>query len=278
MKQYTNLINEILENGEVKEDRTGTGTRSVFAHQMRFDLRRGFPLLTLKKVPFKNVVSELIWFLSGDTNIQYLKDNKNPIWNEWATEDGELGPVYGKMWRSWPTTDGKAIDQIQELIDGLKKKPHSRRHIVSGWNPELLPDESISPVENARNGKQALPPCHTLFQFYVSANNELSCQLYQRSADVFLGVPFNIASYSLLTHMIAKECGMTAKEFIWTGGDCHLYSNHKDQVQILLEREELELPTLWLNPEITSIFNYTVDDIAVQNYNSHGFIKAPIAV
>lgn len=278
MKQYTNLINEILENGEVKEDRTGTGTRSIFAHQMRFDLRKGFPLLTLKKVPFKNVVSELIWFLSGDTNIQYLKDNKNPIWNEWATEDGELGPVYGKMWRSWPTTSGKDIDQIQELIDGLKKKPHSRRHIVSGWNPELLPDESISPVDNARNGKQALPPCHTLFQFYVSANNELSCQLYQRSADVFLGVPFNIASYALLTHMIAKECGMVAKEFIWTGGDCHLYSNHKDQVQTLLEREELALPTLWLNPEITSIFNYTVDDIAVENYTSHGFIKAPIAI
>lgn len=278
MKQYTNLINEILENGEVKEDRTGTGTRSVFAHQMRFDLRKGFPLLTLKKVPFKNVVSELIWFLSGDTNIQYLKDNKNPIWNEWATEDGELGPVYGKMWRSWPTTNGKAIDQIQELIDGLKKKPHSRRHIVSGWNPELLPDESISPIENARNGKQALPPCHTLFQFYVSANNELSCQLYQRSCDTALGLPFNIASYALLTHMIAKECNLIAKEFIWTGGDCHLYNNHIEKMKDVILLDEYPLPSLWLNPDITSIFNYTPDDIAVIDYQSHPFVKLPIAV
>jgi thymidylate synthase len=181
MKQYVDLINNIIENGENRADRTGTGTRSIFGHQMRFNLNDGFPLLTLKKVPFKNIVSELIWFLSGDTNIKYLQENKNPIWNEWATDTGDLGPVYGKMWRSWPTTSGETIDQIQDLIDGIKKKPHSRRHIVSGWNPELLPDETISPIENARNGKQALPPCHTLFQFYVSVDNKLSCQLYQRS-------------------------------------------------------------------------------------------------
>lgn len=278
MRQYVNLINEILENGEVRSDRTGTGTKSIFGHQMRFNLNNGFPLLTLKKVPFKNVSSELIWFLNGDTNIKYLQEQKNPIWNEWATEDGELGPVYGKMWRSWPTTSGDTIDQIQELIVGLKNKPHSRRHIVSGWNPELLPDETISPIENARNGKQALPPCHTLFQFYVSNDNRLSCQLYQRSADVFLGVPFNIASYSLLTYMIAKECNLGVKDFIWTGGDCHLYLNHMDQVNTLLTRDDLPLPSLWLNPEVKNIFSYTVDDIKVENYNSHGFIKAPIAV
>lgn len=278
MKQYQDLLQLILKDGEERMDRTGTGTISIFGHQMRFNLKDGFPLVTTKKVPFKNVVSELIWFLSGDTNIQYLKDNKNPIWNEWALENGDLGPVYGKMWRSWPTTDGQAIDQIQQLIDGLKNKPHSRRHIVSGWNPEMLPDETISPLDNVRNGKQALPPCHTLFQFYVNAKNELSCQLYQRSCDSFLGLPFNIASYALLTHMIAKEVNLGVGDFVWTGGDTHLYSNHMDQVNILLQRDPLPLPTLWLNPEVNSIFNYTPEDIKVINYESHSFIKAPIAI
>lgn len=278
MKQYKDLLQLILKDGEERMDRTGTGTVSIFGHQMRFNLKDGFPLVTTKKVPFKNVVSELIWFLSGDTNIQYLKDNKNPIWNEWALEDGDLGPVYGKMWRSWPTTNGESIDQIQQLIDGLKNKPHSRRHIVSGWNPEMLPDETISPLDNVRNGKQALPPCHTLFQFYVNAKNELSCQLYQRSCDSFLGLPFNIASYALLTHMIAKEVGLGVGDFVWTGGDTHLYSNHMDQVNILLERDPLPLPKLWLNPEIDSIFNYTPEDIKVIDYESHSFIKAPIAI
>lgn len=278
MKQYKDLLQLILKDGEERMDRTGTGTISIFGHQMRFNLKDGFPLVTTKKVPFKNVVSELIWFLSGDTNIQYLKDNKNPIWNEWALENGDLGPVYGKMWRSWPTTDGQSIDQIQQLIDGLKNKPHSRRHIVSGWNPEMLPDETISPLDNVRNGKQALPPCHTLFQFYVNAKNELSCQLYQRSCDSFLGLPFNIASYALLTHMIAKEVNLGVGDFVWTGGDTHLYSNHMDQVNILLQRDPLPLPTLWLNPEVNSIFNYTPEDIKVINYESHSFIKAPIAI
>lgn len=278
MKQYVDLINEIIENGEIRSDRTGTGTKSIFGHQMRFNLKDGFPLLTLKKVPFKNIVSELIWFLNGDTNIRFLKEHKNPIWNEWATEDGDLGPVYGKMWRSWPTTDNQTIDQIQVLIDGIRTKPHSRRHLVSGWNPELLPDETISPVENVKNGKQALPPCHTLFQFYVNTNNELSCQLYQRSCDVALGLPFNIASYALLTYMIAKECGLGVKDFIWTGGDVHLYSNHIEAMKPVVELEPYDYPLLWLNPEIKSIFDYTVDDIKVENYQSHPFVKLPIAV
>lgn len=278
MKQYTDLINNILQNGETRSDRTGTGTRSVFGHQMRFNLKNGFPLLTLKKVPFKNVVSELIWFLNGDTNIQFLKDHNNPIWNEWALEDGSLGPVYGKMWRSWPATDGTTIDQIQELIDGIKNKPHSRRHIVSGWNPELLPDETISPLDNVRNNKQALPPCHTLFQFYVSIDGELSCQLYQRSCDVALGLPFNIASYSLLTHMVAKECGLTPKEFVWVGGDCHLYINHIEKMKDVILLDDYPLPSLWLNPEVTSIFDYKPEDIKVNDYQSHPFVKLPIAV
>jgi thymidylate synthase len=278
MKQYTNLINEILETGEIRSDRTGTGTTSIFGHQMRFNLKTGFPLLTLKKVPFQNIVSELIWFLNGDTNVKFLQDHKNPIWNQWATEDGELGPVYGKMWRSWPTTDGGYIDQIQELIDGIKIKPHSRRHIVSGWNPELLPDESISPIENAKNGKQALPPCHTLFQFYVSTNNELSCQLYQRSCDTSLGLPFNIASYALLTHMVAKECGLGVKDFIWTGGDCHVYNNHIEEMKKVILLDEYPLPSLWLNPEVESIFNYKPEDIKVVDYQSHPFVKLPIAI
>lgn len=278
MKQYISLLRYILENGDDRMDRTGTGARSIFGHQMRFNLNEGFPLVTVKKVPFHNVVSELIWFLAGDTNIKYLQEHKNPIWNEWALENGDLGPVYGKMWRSWPTTSGTTIDQISELIHNLKTKPFSRRHIVSGWNPEMLPNESISPLDNVREGRQALPPCHTLFQFAVNTKNQLSCQLYQRSCDTFLGLPFNIASYSLLTHMIAKEVGLDVGEFIWSGGDVHIYSNHMEQVNTVLEREPLPLPTLWLNPEIKSIFEYKPEDIRVENYQSHGFVKAPIAI
>ena len=278
MNQYRDLVNKIITDGEYREDRTGVGTKAIFGHQMRFNLNEGFPLLTLKKVPFKNIVSELIWFLSGDTNIQYLKDNKNPIWDAWATDDGDLGPVYGKMWRSWPTTSGGHIDQIQELIDNLKNKPHSRRHIVSGWNPEFLPNESISPKQNAENGKQALPPCHTMFQFYVNTKNQLSCQLYQRSMDVFLGCPFNIASYALLTHMIAKEVGLGVGDFIHTSGDTHLYSNHIDLAIEMVTRHNKELPALWLNPEVNNIYSYTVDDIKVEGYDPHPFMKAPIAV
>lgn len=278
MKQYKDLLQLILNVGEQRSDRTGTGTTSIFGHQMRFNLNDGFPLVTIKKVPFHNVVSELIWFLAGDTNVKYLQDHKNPIWDEWALEDGDLGPVYGKMWRSWPTTSGETIDQISELIHNLKTKPFSRRHIISGWNPEMLPDESISPLDNVRAGRQALPPCHTLFQFHVNTKNQLSCQLYQRSCDTFLGLPFNIASYSLLTHMIAKEVGLGVGEFIWSGGDVHIYSNHMDQVNTVLNREPLPLPKLWLNPEITSIFDYKPDDIRVENYQSHGFVKAPIAI
>lgn len=259
-------------------DRTGTGTTSIFGHQMRFNLNDGFPLVTIKKVPFRNVVSELIWFLAGDTNVKYLQDHKNPIWNEWALENGDLGPVYGKMWRSWPTTSGDTIDQISDLIHNLKTKPFSRRHIISGWNPEMLPDESISPLDNVRAGRQALPPCHTLFQFHVNTKNQLSCQLYQRSCDTFLGLPFNIASYSLLTHLIAKEVGLGVGDFIWSGGDVHIYSNHMDQVNTALSRDPLPLPKLWLNPDVKSIFEYKPDDIKVLDYQSHDFIKAPIAV
>lgn len=278
MKQYKDLLQLILKTGEKRMDRTGTGTTSIFGHQMRFNLNDGFPLVTIKKVPFRNVVSELIWFLAGDTNVKYLQDHKNPIWNEWALENGDLGPVYGKMWRSWPTTSGDTIDQISDLIHNLKTKPFSRRHIISGWNPEMLPDESISPLDNVRAGRQALPPCHTLFQFHVNTKNQLSCQLYQRSCDTFLGLPFNIASYSLLTHLIAKEVGLGVGDFIWSGGDVHIYSNHMDQVNTALSRDPLPLPKLWLNPDVKSIFEYKPDDIKVLDYQSHDFIKAPIAV
>ena len=278
MKQYKDLLQLILKTGEKRMDRTGTGTTSIFGHQMRFNLNDGFPLVTIKKVPFRNVVSELIWFLAGDTNVKYLQDHKNPIWNEWALENGDLGPVYGKMWRSWPTTSGDTIDQISDLIHNLKTKPFSRRHIISGWNPEMLPDESISPLDNVRAGRQALPPCHTLFQFHVNTKNQLSCQLYQRSCDTFLGLPFNIASYSLLTHLISKEVGLGVGDFIWAGGDVHIYSNHMDQVNTALSRDPLPLPKLWLNPDVKSIFEYKPDDIKVLDYQSHDFIKAPIAV
>ena len=264
MQQYHDLMRHILDHGIRKEDRTGTGTLSVFGYQMRFDLNEGFPLVTTKKVHTKSIIHELLWFLQGSTNIAYLKQNGVGIWDEWADEHGELGPVYGKQWRSWEDAGGQTIDQIAQVIAQIKRNPDSRRLIVSAWN--------VADVE-----KMALPACHALFQFYV-ANGKLSCQLYQRSADVFLGVPFNIASYALLTHMVAQVCGLKPGEFIWTGGDTHLYANHLEQVETQLSRELRPLPTLKLNPEISDIFDFTYQDIAIENYNPHPAIKAPVAV
>ncbi|MCK4102473.1 thymidylate synthase [Acinetobacter radioresistens] len=280
MRQYLDLLQHILEHGGDKGDRTGTGTRSVFGHQMRFDLSKGFPLLTTKKVHFRSIVVELLWFLKGDTNVKYLQDNKVTIWDEWATAEqtarfgrpaGELGPVYGHQWRNFGATqneDGSyqqnGFDQISWLINEIKTNPNSRRLIVSGWNPKEA-------------SQVALPPCHTLFQFFVQ-NGKLSCQLYQRSADVFLGVPFNIASYALLTHMIAQVCDLQVGDFVWTGGDTHLYANHFEQARLQLGRDPLELCQLKLNPEVKSIFDFKFEDIDIINYHSHPAIKAPVAV
>ena len=264
MQQYHDLLRHILQHGARKTDRTGTGTLSVFGYQMRFNLTNGFPLLTTKKVHTKSIIHELLWFIKGDTNIKYLTDNGVSIWNEWADENGDLGSVYGKQWRSWEAPDGRVIDQLSDVLRQLKNSPDSRRMIVSAWNPADIPG-------------MALPPCHALFQFYV-ADGKLSCQLYQRSADVFLGVPFNIASYALLTMMIAQECGYTAHEFIWTGGDTHLYLNHLEQVETQLSREPRPLPTMRLNPAVTSIFDFTYDDFTLENYNPYPPIKAPVAV
>jgi thymidylate synthase len=264
MKQYLDLLSHILENGNEKTDRTGTGTKSVFGYQMRFDLQKGFPLLTTKKLHTRSIFHELLWFLKGDTNIKYLHDNKVTIWDEWADENGDLGPVYGKQWRAWQGADGKITDQISQLIHQIKNTPDSRRMLVSAWN--------VGEVE-----QMALPPCHIVFQFYVS-NNKLSCQLYQRSADVFLGVPFNIASYALLTEMIAQVCGLEAGEFIHTLGDAHLYLNHLDQARLQLSRMPYELPKLVLNPEVKDIFDFTYEDIKIENYVSHPHIKAEVAV
>tara|TARA_A100001037_G_C15130937_1_gene628681 strand:- start:642 stop:1436 length:795 start_codon:yes stop_codon:yes gene_type:complete len=264
MKQYLDLMKHVRENGVLRSDRTGTGTFSVFGYQMRFDLKQGFPLVTTKKVPLRLIVHELLWFLQGSTNIRYLQDNNVHIWDEWADKDGELGPVYGSQWRSWSAPDGGQIDQISQVISSIKNNPDSRRHIVSAWN--------VAEVE-----QMALAPCHTMFQFYV-ANNELSCQLYQRSADIFLGVPFNIASYSLLTLMIAQVCGLSAGEFVHTFGDAHIYTNHIDQVDQQLTRDPLPLPQLHINGDIDSIFDFSVDDFDLQDYRSHEAIKAPIAV
>ncbi|WP_233078071.1 thymidylate synthase [Rheinheimera soli] len=277
MKQYLDLMRHVLEHGHKKSDRTGTGTISVFGYQMRFDLSQGFPLVTTKKCHLRSIIHELLWFLKGDTNIQYLKDNKVSIWDEWATEQGDLGPVYGAQWRSWQTPDGRTIDQISQLIHDIKTNPDSRRLIVSGWNPAVLPDTKFSPKDNAAMGKQALPPCHTLFQFYVH-DGKLSCQLYQRSADIFLGVPFNIASYALLTMMVAQVCDLTPGDFVHTFGDAHLYSNHMEQVNEQLSRTPHPLPQMKLNPAIKDIFGFSIDDFELVNYLAHPAIKAPIAI
>ncbi|MCB9426032.1 MAG: thymidylate synthase [Flavobacteriales bacterium] len=274
MKQYLDLIQHIVDNGEVKSDRTGTGTKSVFGYQMRFDLSEGFPLVTTKKIHLKSVVHELLWFLKGDTNIAYLKENGVRIWDEWADENGDLGPVYGHQWRNW---NSEEIDQIKEVIETLKYNPDSRRMIVSAWNPSVLPDTSKSFAENVANNKAALPPCHAFFQFYV-ANGKLSCQLYQRSADVFLGVPFNIASYALLTHMVAQVTGYEAGDFIHTFGDAHIYNNHAEQIALQLSREPKKLPHLVLNPEIKDILDFTYDDISFEGYDPHPLIKGAVSV
>lgn len=277
MKQYLTLLNHIIENGATKGDRTGTGVRSVFGYQCRFNLAEGFPLVTTKKVHLRSIIHELLWFLQGDTNIRYLNDNGVTIWDEWADENGDLGPVYGKQWRSWPAKDGDVIDQIAVVIDQLKNNPNSRRMIVSGWNVADLPDERMSPVDNVKQGKMALATCHAFFQFYV-ANGKLSCQLYQRSCDTFLGLPFNIASYALLTHMLAQQCDLEVGEFIWTGGDVHLYNNHIEQAQLQLARQPLALPKLVIKRRPDSISAYRYEDFEIVGYESHAAIKAPISV
>ncbi len=277
MKAYLELMRHVRDHGTQKGDRTGTGTQSVFGYQMRFDLSEGFPLVTTKKVHLKSIIHELLWFLQGDTNIKYLTGNGVKIWNEWATEDGSLGPVYGFQWRNWPTPDGKLVDQIAEVVEQIKRNPDSRRLIVSAWNVADLPDESVSPQENVMNGKMALAPCHAFFQFYV-ADGKLSCQLYQRSADIFLGVPFNIASYALLTMMIAQVCELKVGDFIHTFGDAHLYSNHAEQVETQLARQPFPLPTMKINPDIKNIFDFTYEDFELVDYQCHPGIRAPIAI
>lgn len=264
MIQYLDLMRHVLEHGAPKTDRTGTGTLSVFGSQMRFDLGAGFPLLTTKKLHTRSIIHELLWFLRGDTNIAYLKENGVSIWDEWADENGELGPVYGKQWRSWEGPEGLRVDQLQKLIDGLRNNPDSRRHIVSAWNP-------------AEVDQMALPPCHALFQFYV-ANGRLSCQLYQRSADIFLGVPFNIASYALLTMMVAQVTGLQPGDFVWTGGDCHLYSNHLEQARLQLSRSPRPLPRMVLNPEVNDLFAFRFEDFSLEGYDPYPHISAPVAV
>lgn len=264
MQQYHDLIKRVLEEGVDKTDRTGTGTRSVFGHQMRFDLSKGFPLVTTKKLHLRSIIHELLWFLSGDTNIAYLKENKVRIWDEWADENGNLGPVYGHQWRSWPTHNGETIDQISRVVEQIKKMPDSRRLIVSAWN--------VADIEN-----MALPPCHTFFQFYV-ANNKLSCQLYQRSADIFLGVPFNIASYALLTMMMAQVCELEVGDFVHTFGDAHIYSNHMEQVKLQVSRAPRPLPSMKINPDVKDIFGFTYDDFTLEGYDPHPHIKGEVAV
>ncbi len=264
MKQYLDLMSHVLENGTQKHDRTGTGTISVFGYQMRFNLADGFPMVTTKKLHLKSIIHELIWFLSGDTNIKYLKENGVKIWDEWADEDGNLGPVYGSQWRSWPTPDGKHIDQITNIIHQIKNNPDSRRIIVSAWN--------VAEIEN-----MALPPCHSFFQFYV-ADGKLSCQLYQRSADIFLGVPFNIASYALLTMMVAQVCGLQPGDFVHTLGDAHLYNNHLEQTRLQLSREPRTLPTMKINPNVKDIFSFKFEDFTLENYDPHPHIKGVVAV
>ncbi len=283
MKQYHDLLTHVLENGAFKQDRTGTGTKSVFGYQMRFDLSEGFPMVTTKKLHLKSIIYELLWFLKGDTNIDYLTENGVKIWNEWADENGDLGPVYGHQWRNWNNDE---IDQITNIVSDLKKNPDSRRLMVSAWNPSVMPDTSKSFSENVANGKAALPPCHAFFQFYVSppevegdnSTRKLSCQLYQRSADIFLGVPFNIASYALFTMMMAQVCGYQYGEFIHTFGDAHIYSNHFEQVELQLSREPRPLPKMILNPEIKDIFSFNFEDFTLVDYNPHAHIKGAVAI
>ncbi|WP_373095377.1 thymidylate synthase [Zhongshania sp.] len=279
MQQYLDLLRDVRDNGTDKGDRTGVGTRSVFGRQLRFDLQQGFPLLTTKKVHLRSIICELIWFLQGSCDNNWLQERGVSIWNEWALENGDLGPIYGKQWRSWACPDGSTIDQISEVIDMIRRKPNSRRLLVNAWNPADLPDESLSPQENVRRGRAALPPCHTLFQFYV-AEGKLSCQLYQRSADLFLGVPFNIASYALLTHMIAQQCDLDVGDFVHTFGDCHLYKNHltDDIVEEQLRRSPKSLPKLLIKRRPESVFDYNFDDFEFAGYEPHPAIKAPIAI
>ncbi|WP_218352394.1 thymidylate synthase [Alteromonas lipotrueiana] len=277
MKEYLQLMQHVREHGVKKEDRTGTGTISVFGYQMRFNLAEGFPLVTTKKCHLKSIIHELLWFLKGDTNIAYLQEHGVSIWNEWATEAGELGPVYGAQWRSWPTPNGDTIDQISQVVEQIKSNPDSRRLIVSAWNPAVLPDASLSPTQNAEQGRQALPPCHTMFQFYV-LDGRLSCQLYQRSADVFLGVPFNIASYALLTLMVAQVCNLKPGDFIHTLGDAHLYTNHLEQADLQLSRDPMPAPEMQINPQVNDLFAFNFEDFTLHNYQAHPHIKAPVAV
>lgn len=274
MKQYLDLVSHVLEHGNEKGDRTGTGTKSVFGYQMRFDLSEGFPMVTTKKLHLKSIVYELLWFLKGDSNIKYLTENGVRIWNEWADENGDLGPVYGHQWRNWNSDE---IDQIELVIKDLKNNPNSRRMLVSAWNPSVLPDTSKSFSENVANGKAALPPCHAFFQFYVH-KGKLSCQLYQRSADIFLGVPFNIASYALFTMMMAQVCGYEAGDFVHTLGDAHIYNNHLEQLELQRSRDPRPLPQMLLNPEIKDIFDFTFDDFTLIDYNPHPHIKGKVAV
>ena len=277
MQQYLDLMRHVYEHGDRKGDRTGTGTVSVFGYQMRFDLSQGFPLVTTKKCHLRSIIHELLWFLKGETNTRYLKENSVTIWDEWATEQGDLGPVYGHQWRSWATADNRTVDQISEVVEQIKRKPNSRRLIVSAWNVADLPNESISPQANVKEGRMALAPCHAFFQFYVS-NGRLSCQLYQRSADIFIGVPFNIASYALLTMMIAQVCELEPGDFVHTFGDAHLYLNHLEQTELQLSRTPYPLPQMILNPEIKNIFDFRIEDFELINYQSHPHIKAPIAI
>jgi thymidylate synthase len=277
MRTYLQLLQDILDKGSRKEDRTGTGTISLFGYQMRFDLSRGFPCVTTKKLHLRSIIHELLWFLKGDTNIAYLNANGVSIWDEWADENGNLGPVYGAQWRNWPAADGSYIDQMSLLLDDLRNTPHSRRHIITAWNPAVLPDESHRPQDNARAGLQALPPCHMMFQFHI-ANDKLSCQMYQRSADVFLGVPFNIASYALLTMMVAQVLDLEPGDFILSLGDAHIYLNHLEQVSTQLARQTFPLPTMLINPDRKDLFAFVYEDFDLQNYQCHAGIKAPIAV
>jgi len=277
MQQYLNLLDKILDEGVQKGDRTGSGTLSIFGHQMRFPLAEGFPLVTTKKIHLKSIIHELLWFLQGDTNLAYLHEHKVSIWDEWADQNGDLGPVYGRQWRAWPTPDGRTIDQLQQVIEQIKTTPNSRRMIVSAWNVADLPDETVAPQANVAQGRMALAPCHALFQFYV-AEGRLSCQLYQRSCDTFLGVPFNIASYALLTHMAAQQADLDVGDFIWTGGDVHLYLNHLEQARLQLSREPYPLPKLILKRKPDSLFDYRYEDFEFEGYQAHDPIRAPISV